>query len=212
MMEVIKIYSKFENLKMEKQNTIINSALKEFARNGFDNASTDEIVKEAEISKGSLFNYFNSKKNLYIYLFDFSVEIVEELYEKIDVSERDLFKRIGNIGLQKLIIYQNNPYVFDFLTSVETEENTEIKEITKKKVALVYERGIKWIYKDIDYSKFREDIDINKAIEILNWTMFGFGDKIIKKMASFEDLNQFGEMTLIEWEEYSEILKNNFYK
>ncbi|WP_234970565.1 TetR/AcrR family transcriptional regulator [Aedoeadaptatus urinae] len=44
------IYSKFNNLKPEKQKQIINAAIKEFVRNGFEKASTNEIVKRANIS------------------------------------------------------------------------------------------------------------------------------------------------------------------
>ena len=46
---------KFFDLKKEKQDRIINASLKIFALNGYSRASTDEIVKEAEISKGLLF-------------------------------------------------------------------------------------------------------------------------------------------------------------
>ena len=47
--EVITIYSKFNNLKLEKQEQIINAAIKEFVQSGFDKASTNEIVKRANI-------------------------------------------------------------------------------------------------------------------------------------------------------------------
>ena len=72
-------------------------ALREFAENGFEKASTNEIVKKANISKGSLFNYFNSKKELYLYLFNYSIEIIEEFINQINLDERDIFKRITNI-------------------------------------------------------------------------------------------------------------------
>ena len=42
---------KFFDLKKEKQDRMINAALKVFAENGFRRASTDEMVKEAGISK-----------------------------------------------------------------------------------------------------------------------------------------------------------------
>ena len=41
--------TRFYSLELEKQQRIINAALKEFARNGYEKASTNEIVKEAEI-------------------------------------------------------------------------------------------------------------------------------------------------------------------
>src|SRR5690625_7954714 len=93
------IYSKFINLKSDKQKEIINAAIKEFVQSGFDKASTNEIVTRANISKGSLFNYFNSKKDLYIYLIEYSVQIIERIFEKIDSNETDLFKRIENVEI-----------------------------------------------------------------------------------------------------------------
>ena len=49
---------KFFDLKKEKQDRMINAALKVFALNGYRHASTDDIVREAAISKGLLFHYF----------------------------------------------------------------------------------------------------------------------------------------------------------
>ncbi|MGI6412409.1 MAG: FtsX-like permease family protein [Syntrophomonadaceae bacterium] len=57
------INTRFYSLEKDKQERIINAALKEFARSGYERASTNVIIKEAEISKGSLFNYFNSKSS-----------------------------------------------------------------------------------------------------------------------------------------------------
>ena len=42
---------KFFDLKQEKQDRMINASLKIFSRGGYRHASTDEIVKEAGISK-----------------------------------------------------------------------------------------------------------------------------------------------------------------
>lgn len=46
---------KFYDLKKEKQDRMINGALKVFALNGYKHASTDDIIVEARISKGLLF-------------------------------------------------------------------------------------------------------------------------------------------------------------
>ena len=210
--EVTIINPILNNLKLEKQKLIINAAIKEFVKRGFEKASTNEIVKEARISKGSLFNYFHSKKDLYIYLIEYGVQVIEDFYEQIDLSETDLFKRIENIGLQKLYIHKKFPHVFDFLAAAIQEESAEVKDMIKEKVDPVYDRGTELIYKHIDYSKFREGIEIEKAIEILNWTMFGFSEKGLHQINTFEDLHEFGEKYLEEWKGYTEILKYSFYK
>lgn len=209
---MIYIYSQFENLNDKKQKKILNAALKEFASNGFEKASTNVIVKEAGISKGSLFNYFNSKKDLYIYLFYYSINIVEQMYERIDLKEKDLFKRISNFGVEKLKIQKENPYVFEFLAAAMIEESRELEVIIGERVELIYDKGLGALYQDIDYSKFKNNIDVEKAIEILNWTIFGFGEKIIEQLTSYKDINEFAERVFKEWEVYSNLLRQSFYK
>lgn len=209
---MLTIHSRFNNLKAEKQKLIMNAAIKEFVQNGFDKGSTNEIIKRANISKGSLFNYFNSKKDLYVYLIEHCVQVIEWFFGQIDVGETDLFKRIEDIGLQKMHIHQTYPQVFDFLAASIQEESPEVKDIIKQKVDPIYDEGTKIVYDNIDYSLFRDDIDIEKAIEILNWTMFGFGDKGLKQIDSFENIRDFGEQYLQEWKQYADILKGSFYK
>lgn len=206
------IYTKFNNLKYKKKNMIINAAMEEFARNGFDRASTNEIVLAANISKGSLFSYFNSKKDLYVYLLKYSVDVVEGLIEQIDLDETDIFKRIEDTGVRKLYVQQKYPLVFDFLVSSVQEESEEVKESIKENVDPVYAHSTEKLYKNIDYSKFREDVDIEKAIEIITWTMSGFGEKSIPQIQTFENIEEFGNQYLEEWHIYSELLKRSFYK
>lgn len=209
---VLIIYSKFNNLKPEKQKQIINAAIKEFVRNGFEKASTNEIVKRANISKGSLFNYFNSKKDLYLYLIEYSSKAIVNLNEEIDLSKTDLFKRIERVALQKFYVQQKYPQAFEFLASTKQEESVEVKDIIKQRLNPIYNQAINKLYKDIDYSKFREGVDIEKAIEILNWTMFGVGEKGLKELFTFDDIGRFGEKYLEEWNVYAELLKYSFYK
>lgn len=206
------IYSKFNNLKLEKQEQIINAAIKEFVQSGFDKASTNEIVKRANISKGSLFNYFNSKKDLYLYLIEYSSRILSNLNDQIDLTEEDLFNRIEKIGLRKFYVQQKHPLVFDFFVSLKQEESVEVREMIKQSIDSIYDESFEKLYQNIDYSKFRDEIDVEKAIEILNWTMFGLGEKALEQIVTFEDVDDFGEYYFEEWKKYVEILKYSFYK
>ena len=54
----------FNELEKEKQDRIIEAAIKEFAEYGYENGSTNRIVKECGISKGSLFKYFENKEDI----------------------------------------------------------------------------------------------------------------------------------------------------
>ena len=58
----------FLNLPEEKRNTIINAAIEEFAEYGLENASTNRIVANSGISKGSFYQYFEDKQDVFMYL------------------------------------------------------------------------------------------------------------------------------------------------
>jgi len=58
----------FFNLPPDKREKIINAAVNEFAQNGLENASTNRIVENSGISKGSFYQYFEDKQDVFMYL------------------------------------------------------------------------------------------------------------------------------------------------
>ena len=60
----------FFNLPEKKRETITEIAIAEFASHDYDSASITKIVKQAKIAKGSFYQYFEDKKELYLYLVD----------------------------------------------------------------------------------------------------------------------------------------------
>lgn len=53
------------DLKEQRQIEIIEAAIKVFGRHGFHNAKVEEIAKTAGIGKGTVYEYFKSKKDLF---------------------------------------------------------------------------------------------------------------------------------------------------
>ena len=60
----------FLNLPEEKRETIMNAAVEEFADYGLENASTNRIVKNSGIAKGSFYQYFEDKQDVFMHLLD----------------------------------------------------------------------------------------------------------------------------------------------
>ena len=67
----------FLNLSEDKKNKIINAAKKEFARVPIEEASIKNIVKEAEIARGSFYQYFESKEDLLKYILNSKAKNLE---------------------------------------------------------------------------------------------------------------------------------------
>lgn len=58
----------FFNLPKEKRETIMNAATEEFAEYGLENASTNRIVKNSGIAKGSFYQYFEDKQDVFMHM------------------------------------------------------------------------------------------------------------------------------------------------
>lgn len=207
------MFSKFLNLDKEKQDRIINAAMKEFAQNGYDKASTNEIVKEAGISKGLLFHYFQNKKQLYLFLYDHVIDILmEKIMERINWDEKDIFVRYRQIALLKIEVYKIYPEMLNFVKSLYKDTSPEIKIDINLRAKELLDSSYNKLFSDIDLSKFKKGIDIKKAINIINWTLEGFAyqmqDKVLSQ--SLEKIDS--EETMAEMEEYLKILRNSLYE
>ena len=58
----------FLNLPKQKRDNVINAAIDEFAKYGLENGSTNRIVANSGISKGSFYQYFEDKQDVFMYL------------------------------------------------------------------------------------------------------------------------------------------------
>jgi AcrR family transcriptional regulator len=57
--------SKKENNKLQKQKKIIESASQLFSRMNYHEVMMEDVAKQASIAKGTVYNYFNTKEDLY---------------------------------------------------------------------------------------------------------------------------------------------------
>ena len=187
---------KFFDLKKEKQDRIINAAMKVFALNGYRNASTDDIVKEAGISKGLLFHYFESKIGVYTFLFDYSARYTTlELKSNVDSDLTDLFEIMRQIEFSKLLTIRYHPYMQMFLKSCMKEDIFEaLAAIEEKRTALseLYDS----IYMQIDPSNLVEDADKDMLLGMIRFTTEGlmnryFREECYQSVEFYEDVKAY---------------------
>ncbi|MBC8062761.1 MAG: TetR/AcrR family transcriptional regulator [Clostridiaceae bacterium] len=207
------MFSKFLNIEEEKQQRILDAAMKEFAQKGFEKASTNEIIKEARISKGLLFHYFNNKKTLYLFLYDYCLELcMNEFYKKINMDEKDIFIKLRQCLHIKLELLKKYPEIFGFVEVSYRERLYEIKSdlqlINESFLVSSYAK----IFQNIDTSKFKEGLDIEKCVKIIIWAIDGFGAEAMKNEKLLTSNRESYEKAFVEADVYMEVLKNCFYK
>ncbi|MFZ7104098.1 MAG: TetR/AcrR family transcriptional regulator [Peptococcaceae bacterium] len=209
------MFTKFLSLKPEKQERIINAALKEFAPKGYKNATTDEIVKEANISKGALFHYFNNKKDLFLFLYDHTLKILmDEFFGKIDLDEKDILKRLRQVLSIEFILVNKFPDMLDFVKMANFEDSDEVKADLESRNKEYLTDSYGKVLSNFDTSKFKEGTDIKRALNVILWTMEGLAakekEKLKAKGLSLTELD--AAEILAETDIYFEIMKNCFYK
>ncbi|MBL4930552.1 TetR/AcrR family transcriptional regulator [Clostridium paridis] len=208
------MYKNFDKLNDDKKNKIIQAAIREFADKGYMAASTNNIVKEADISKGALFNYFDNKKNLYLYVTDYAIEYyLNYMMDKIKINNPDIFQRILEWQELKISISTENPIVYKFFASVFINTPEELKSDIDERYKRLKEYSEKLTLKDIDLSLFRDDIDKQKALEIIAMALNGILENSNLLYKSLDDYgydnrNQF----YTKLKEYVVVLRKVFYK
>lgn len=87
----------FDNISPEKRARILDTATKEFAFKGFENANMNAIAKKAGVSVGSLYKYFENKQDLFLTTIQYSIQSMEELLNVLAVSDEDVLVKVERI-------------------------------------------------------------------------------------------------------------------
>lgn len=202
------MYTAFMNIDKKKQLKIINAALHEFGEKGYASASTNDIVKEAGISKGLLFHYFTNKKQLYAFLYDYSMELLmDEFFGELDQLERDIFLKLRQLILLKWKLIEKHPAIFTFLWKAALEDSIEIQNKNNDMLQTSYAK----IFEDIDVTKFKKGWDFEKVKNIIMWTLQGFSDQMLEKInhLSLEEID-YAAITE-ELDSYIDMLREAMY-
>ncbi|MEA3497387.1 MAG: TetR/AcrR family transcriptional regulator, partial [Bacteroidota bacterium] len=87
-----------EREKEQRKNDIIDAAEKIFFKKGLSNSTMDEVAKEAELSKGTLYLYFKSKEEIYFEIKLRAVNILNRMFKKSILPEKTGFENCTEIG------------------------------------------------------------------------------------------------------------------
>lgn len=203
----------FENLERAKRQRIINAALKEFAANGYEQASTNQIVKQARIGKGMLFYYFDSKKGLFLYLVDHALQTIKREYlDLVDMTISGFIERLQHIAEIKVNYYNVHPDVSHFLSEVYVNTPFELPEHLAAQLAELEQIGYKSMFDRIDTSLLRDDVDAEKAFQLIRFAVEGYQNHLLAQFAGKNIASLNLDPYWDEFYDYIAILKTCFYK
>jgi AcrR family transcriptional regulator len=190
------------------------SAYNEFARVGYDMASTNNIVKEAGISKGLLFYYFKNKQRLYQILVDDVMQMLEEMIDKMNGDEPDLLLRYYKLALVEMEYYHNHKELFQFMGSLIKNPISLLTDDTQEKYHnLILKFTAKAKNKEnIDTSLFQTQNTSEDIITIIDYAIQGYEQKLRQTFAHSDFTEAEFDETMNEFSNYLTILRKQFYK
>lgn len=150
----------FEKQNKDKQKRIIEAAILEFSEKGFENANTNKIARNANISVGSLFKYFENKTDLFLYIVKLAEAELESQIHSVLSMGKGFFETVGMI-LSLIDEYSKTDKalvrLYYEMTSIGQSSLVETVVSTLEKVAGSEYKTI--IKKAKDRGEIRADVD-----------------------------------------------------
>lgn len=178
-------YQTFFNLAEEKKKAVIMAAIDEFYEFGYQKASIARIVEKSAIARGSFYQYFEDKKDLYRYII---INVIGERKHSYSMSllknidSMDFIEIIKGLFINGIKFYRDYPKMgaiaMDFLKIRDAELKNDILGDSQR-------MGDQYFIKLINERKKRKEIDCHVDSEMLNYLIssinMSFSDYVIDK-------------------------------
>ena len=188
-----------EKEKKIRSNDIIDAAEKVIFLKGYELATMDDIAKEAEFSKRTIYIYFNSKEQLYFEIMVRGYRILIEMIENAltAASEQNSLDRLKQIGITMYQFGTEYPYYFDAIICYENGEKDFVNGIPDKSREECYALGEKIfgyltaaLAKGIEEGVIRSELDISSTAIVLWSCTIGLFSILRKKRNYIENYHK----------------------
>ncbi len=119
----------FFNLSEEKRNLIISVAIDEFSSSNYDTASINQICKKSNIAKGSFYQYFTDKLDLYTFIMTLAIKSKVSFFTVIleDFKTLTLLEQIRLLFIKGIEFAKENPQYAALGEQFSKESNENAK-------------------------------------------------------------------------------------
>jgi len=154
--------------KEDRKNAILKAARKLFFEKGFKSVTVDNIAASAELSKGSIYLYFESKEEIYVQILiteniDFHKRVSDSLQKEVSSSE--LLLDFARLYIDFFLHEKELFRIFmafmirDDQTTLTEVQNNSLLRITNDNIQIIAEI----IQKGVDSGEFPSDINIRQG-------------------------------------------------
>ena len=166
---------KFYSLPLEKQQAIIHAGYRVFSQNTYKKSPMMEIADQANISKSLLFHYFQNKKELYLFLWDYACRYsIEKLTAAGCYEETDFFAMLFSGMKAKIEILRENPDMGAFIIKAYYENDPEVHDDIQASYQYYYQLKADLTLKKLPKEQFRLGVNISEVFRHIFWEANGY--------------------------------------
>jgi len=173
----------FLNLTADEQNRIIDAALDEFASKDFETASLNNIIAKAGISKGSMYHYFASKEDLYVYIINQIMKTKEKFLSQAltlsgkPLAEMSFFENLEFQMLASVDFAAQHNREHQLSIRLQNMAENPLKEKLTGELTGAFEEYINSMVNEaMEAGEIRDDFDKGFVTRILKFTLMHFVD------------------------------------
>jgi AcrR family transcriptional regulator len=105
----------FNRLDDDKKERVIRAAIEEFQTCGFEKAKVETIAQNADVAKGSIYQYFEDKKELFIYSVTWAVTYFMKMIDRqTPLKDMDVYEYFLTGCRERLEMIQKEPLLASF--------------------------------------------------------------------------------------------------
>jgi TetR/AcrR family transcriptional regulator len=164
-----------EKEKLQRRNDILEAAEELFDEKGFESATIAEIARKTELSKGTIYLYFQSKDELLLAVCVKGIAGFREELEDAARRKRGLENKIKSVYLAYIEFFLEVPHVFRVLHDTFTERlrsnlSQDAIDLINWTIVEAVRFGSQFVQQGIDSGLFRADVD-PYAFSVVAWQL-----------------------------------------
>jgi TetR/AcrR family transcriptional regulator len=176
-------HATFLNLPEEKQERITAAALQEFAEKGYHQGSIHAITLRAGVAKGSMYQYFAGKKELFFYIFNLAVQDKIRFVRNLLEENRGLpfFEQLEKLFVASQAYAREHPATYQLYMNIRKDVPTEIRQELLEQLEFTGTRKhyTSLIREAVRKGEIRGDVDAEFAVFVVRTLLQEFASRLV---------------------------------
>lgn len=201
----------FDNLSERKKQRIIEACIKEFGEYGYETSSMDGIIKRAGISKGGLYGYVSSKRELFLFIVEYSYARLYK-YLKMRISneeiglQADLVERLRYVAELAIDFYIDHP---EFIFLIVRTSNIPDEKLAAE-IKTIFDTNFIGLFGDTDDSRLNYPKE--KVMELAMWLLQKTRFDFLNEIKHEKEPALIKKDYMANWDFYLGIMKSGIYQ